>query len=195
MARWMQTSLIVVSLGWLVGCQTVDQERAAQMEDAAAARSEITGSAAPAFMLKNQDGDPVSLADFRGKWLVLYFYPKDDTPGCTCQANEFTELLQEFRDMNAEVVGVSADPPEHHRIFIRKYDLALTLLSDPEHHVMERYGAWSRTLFGERKYGRVTRSSFIIDPRGIVRYHCPEVIPLGHAERLRRKLAELQKAG
>jgi peroxiredoxin Q/BCP len=147
------------------------------------------------FTLQDQDGRNVSLADLRGKWLVLYFYPKDDTPGCTCQATEFTKLLQQFKSMNAAVVGISADPPEHHRIFIRKYKLALTLLSDPEHKVMEQYGAWTKTLFGDRTMGRVTRSSFIIDPQGIVRYHCAEVIPLGHAERLRRKLVELQKAG
>jgi peroxiredoxin Q/BCP len=124
---------------------------------------------------------------------VLYFYPKDDTPGCACQATEFTETLSQFRNMNAMILGVSADSPQSHRLFIEKYGLALTLLSDPNHAVMKRYGAWVESSLGEKKTERVIRSTFIIGPNGLVRYHFPEVIPQGHAERVREKLAELQR--
>ena len=100
------------------------------------------GAAAPAFKLPDQDGTEVTLAGLRGRWVVLYFYPRDDTPGCTTEACEFTEGIEAFRDLDAEVLGCSPDSPEKHRKFIAKYDLGVRLLSDPEHTVMERYGAW-----------------------------------------------------
>ena len=164
----------------------------ASMEQAASERSVFVGSSAPAFELQNQDGESVSLAGQRGKWLVLYFYPKDDTPGCACQATEFTGLLHQFRNMNAEVFGVSEDSPTSHRKFIKKYDLKLTLLSDSSHEVMRQYGAWTVQSIGGKSHGRTIRSTFIIDPKGVIKAHYPEVFPRGHAERVREKLAKLQ---
>ncbi len=185
--------LTVAGLLVLPGCQRTPS--AMSMETAAAGRSEFAGQPAPDFTLMNQDSQPVALSQERGKWVVLYFYPKDDTPGCACEANEFTELLTQFRNMNALVLGISADSPKSHRLFIEKYNLSLTLLSDPNHAVMKRYGAWVESSLGDKKTERVIRSTFIIGPQGTVRYHFPEVIPQGHAERVREKLAELQRGG
>ncbi len=163
-------------------------------EEAASRRSPFLGKPAPDFALKDQAGRTVALDDLRGKWVVLYFYPKDDTPGCTCEATEFTHLLAQFRDMGAEVYGVSEDPPEVHRIFIKQYNLGVDLFSDPDHQVMRRYGAWVDTSLGDSRYERMIRSTVLIGPDGTIRYHWPEVIPTGHAERVRQKLAELQEA-
>jgi thioredoxin-dependent peroxiredoxin len=175
----------------LAGCQA--PSRAAAMEEAAADASPLKNLPAPDFTLADENGKAVALRSLRGQWVVLYFYPKDDTPGCTREATDFTQLLTEFRGMNAQVLGVSADPSAAHRDFIAKYCLKLTLLSDPHHEVMRQYGAWSDSSFNGSPYGRVIRSTFIIDPAGVIRYHMPEVTPEGHAARVRQKLAELQK--
>ena len=164
----------------------------AKMEAAASASSPIVNKPAPTYTLSNQNDQPVNLAGLRGQWVVLYFYPKDDTPGCACQANEFTQLLTEFRKHNAAIYGVSADSPESHRQFIEKYSLKIDLLSDPDHKVMEAYGAWVQAHLGSEGYGRVIRSTVVIDPQGVIRHHWPEVIPEGHAERVREKLIQLQ---
>ena len=153
------------------------------------------GASAPDFTLPDQDEKPVRLSGLRGQWVVLYFYPKDDTPGCACQATEFTALLGQFRELNARVYGVSEDTPERHATFIARYNLGLDLLSDPNHEVMARYGAWVEADAGGYRYGRPIRTTMIIDPQGIIRYHWPEVIPAGHADRVRRKLQQLQAAG
>ena len=188
--------IAMVAAGMLAGCDpalTDDPNQARIMEEAAAERSAIIGQIAPDFSLADQDDQIVRLGDLRGKWLVLYFYPADDTPGCTCQATEFTELLSEFCQMDAQIYGVSTDSIESHRYFIQKYDLKLDLLSDPDHAVMQRYGAWVSSRLGEQEYGRVIRTTLIIDPEGMIRHHWPEVIPVGHAERVRDKLEELQQ--
>jgi peroxiredoxin Q/BCP len=150
------------------------------------------GKKAPAFTLLDQDDKQVSLSDFKGKWVVLYFYPKDDTPGCTTQACEFTDGIEDFVGLNAVVLGCSPDPPEKHRKFIAKHDLGVRLLSDPDHEAMEAYGAW-----GEKNmYGRVTvgviRSTVIIDPEGVVAHRWKRVNAKGHAEKVRERLAQLQ---
>ena len=180
----------------LAGCTTPGSgpvfEKARIQEEAASVRSPIVGLPAPNFTLPDQNGKQVKLEQLRGRWVVLYFYPKDDTPGCTCEATEFTSLLGGFKGMNAGVYGVSADTPEIHRIFIDKFKLSLDLLSDPDHSMMRRYGAWVDAYLGEKKYERVIRSTLLIDPKGVVRYHWPEVIPKGHAERVSEKLAMLQ---
>ncbi len=100
------------------------------------------GAKAPAFELPDQDGVAVSLSSLRWSWVVLYFYPKDDTPGCTTEACEFSEGIEALRDLDAVVLGCSADSPEKHRAFIAKHGLAVRLLSDRDHEVMEAYGAW-----------------------------------------------------
>lgn len=197
MKSWMSILLLVTGLG-IAGCEEMawdnQESKAREMEDAAASRSPITGKPAPDFTLMNQDSKPVQLRDLRGQWVVLYFYPKDDTPGCACQATEFTQLLYDFKDMNATVLGVSADSPSSHQHFIDKYSLKLELLSDPTQRVMQQYGAYVQSSLGDKSYGRVIRSTYLIDPEGIIRYHWPEVIPEGHAQRVRDKLEELQNA-
>lgn len=182
-----------ISFGVLSGCDatskgsdiTIDE-----MEHAGASRSEAVGRKAPPFTLPDQNGTMVSLSELRGRWVVLYFYPKDDTPGCTCQATEFTELLFQFRDMNAVVLGVNADSPESHRAFTEKFDLGYRLLSDPDHSVMKQYGTSVGGVFGGR---RILRQTFIINPDGVIAYHFTEVIPKGHAERVREVLTSLQQ--
>jgi thioredoxin-dependent peroxiredoxin len=154
----------------------------------------LTGSKAPTFTMTDQDGAAVRLGDLAGKWVVLYFYPKDDTPGCTTEACEFTDSIKEFETIAAVVLGCSPDSPASHRKFIAKYSLKVRLLSDPDHEVMERYGAW-----GEKSmYGRVTqgviRSTVIIDPKGVVAHHWPTVKAAGHAAAVREKLVELRAA-
>lgn len=175
------------------GCEHT-MKLAAEHEEAASLRSPLTGKPAPDFTLADQDEKPVTLSDHKGKWVVLYFYPQDDTPGCTCQATEFTELIGDMRNMNAVLYGISADSSETHKVFIEKYELGLNLLSDREHKVMRQYGAWMDSAMGGDAYGRTIRSTFIIGPDGVIRRHWPEVIPEGHALRVKQWLAQLQTA-
>ncbi len=155
-------------------------------------RKKLTGRKAPAFTLPDQDGAKVSLKDLAGSWVVLYFYPKDDTPGCTTEACEFTEGIEAFHDLDAVVLGCSPDPPEKHRRFIAKHGLAVRLLSDEKHQVMEKYGAWGeKKLYGKPVTG-VIRSTVIIDPQGRVARHWPTVKAAGHAAKVREALEELQ---
>ena len=147
---------------------------------------------APRFTLKNQRDEPVRLSDFAGEWVVLYFYPKDDTPGCTTEACEFTAGIAEFRKLDAVVLGCSPDSPERHRNFIKKYRLKVTLLSDPKHTVMEKYGAWGKkTLYGRTSVG-VIRSTVIVDPSGKVAHHWRKVKAAGHAAKVTERLRELR---
>jgi peroxiredoxin Q/BCP len=149
------------------------------------------GKAAPAFKLPNQDGKPVSLADHKGQYVVLYFYPKDDTPGCTVEACEFTAGVKAFEKLDAVVLGVSADSPESHRKFIKKHKLAVTLLSDADKTMMQQYGAYGeKTLYG-RKFMGIIRSTVVIGPDGKVAAHWKKVKAAGHAEKVKEKLAEL----
>ena len=129
------------------------------------------GKAAPAFTLTNQDGDKISLKDLRGRVVILYFYPKDDTPGCTKEACGFRDFNQEIQALDAVILGVSPDSPESHQKFIDKYNLNFDLLSDPDRAVMTRYGA-----FGEKKmYGKtvqgIIRSTVWIGSDGKVKKH------------------------
>jgi peroxiredoxin Q/BCP len=150
------------------------------------------GKPAPSFSLPDQDGRTRKLSEFCGQWVVLYFYPKDDTPGCTIEACEFTEGIRGFTKLDGEVLGCSADSPESHRKFAKKYGLKITLLSDPEHEVMEEYGAWGDKVLYGRKFKGVIRSTVIVDPSGNVAHHWKKVKAKGHAEAVRAKLAELR---
>lgn len=134
---------------------------------------------APSFSLKNQDGELVSLEDFREKWVILYFYPKDDTPGCTTEACDFSKLAEDV-----VVLGVSPDTVASHQKFIAKYDLKLTLLSDPEKVVMKQYGAWGLKKNYGREYEGVIRSTFLIDPSGGLIKAWRNVRAKGHAQRV-----------
>jgi peroxiredoxin Q/BCP len=151
-----------------------------------------TGKKAPAFTLKDNKSESVKLSNFKDQWTVLYFYPKDDTPGCTKEACEFTEDIRSFKKMQAEVVGISPDSPEKHRKFIDKYKLKVRLLSDPEKKVMKKYGAFGKKKMYGKEVEGVIRSTYLIDPKGKVAYSWTGVKAAGHAEKVREKLAELQ---
>ena len=129
------------------------------------------GKAAPEFTLEDAEGKEVSLDDFRGRYVVVYFYPRDDTPGCTKEACGFRDLHDEIRARGAEVLGVSPDGGAAHRKFATKYDLPFTLLCDPGKEVMEPYGAWGeKTMYGKKTVG-VIRSTVIVGPDGTVAKH------------------------
>ena len=152
------------------------------------------GGRAPLFTLPAASGGKVALRDLAGSWVVLYFYPKDDTPGCTKEACEFSSALRDFEKLDAVVYGCSPDSPERHRRFIEKYGLKIDLLSDEKKTVMEKYGAWGeKVLYGRKSIG-VIRSTVIIDPRGKVAYHWKKVRAAGHAEKVRERLGVLQEA-
>lgn len=150
------------------------------------------GAKAPEFCLKNQDGNEVCLRDFSGKWVVLYFYPKDDTPGCTAEACEFTTEFPNFIDMNAVVLGVSADTVEKHKKFVDKHGIGITLLSDPEHKTIESYGAWREKSMCGKKYMGIVRSTVLINPKGEVAYYWDNVKAKGHAKKVKEQIAKLQ---
>jgi len=126
------------------------------------------GAAAPDFELEGDDGSKVRLSELRGKLIVLYFYPKDNTPGCTKQACGFRDSHREYAERGAVVLGVSPDDTASHRKFKEKYSLPFTLLADPEHEIAEAYGAWGEKSFAGKKYMGVIRSTFVIGPDGKV---------------------------
>ena len=136
-----------------------------------------TGTKAPVFTLNDKDGNAVSLADFAGKKVVLYFYPKDNTPGCTRQACAFAAAYEDFKTLDAVVIGVSKDSEASHRKFAEKYGLPFILLSDPELKAIQAYGVWQE----KKNYGKVSmgvvRSTFIIDEKGLVEKVMPKVKP------------------
>ncbi len=152
-----------------------------------------TGALAPAFSLMNADEEPVSLEDFRGKWVVLYFYPKDNTPGCTTEALAFSALKGSFENAGAVILGVSPDSCKRHRNFIEKKSLTIQLLSDPEHHVLEMYGVWQLKKNYGREYYGVVRTSFLIDPDGKVAGIWEKVRVKNHAEAVLNTLLELKE--
>ena len=135
------------------------------------------GTNAPDFTLSDKDGNEVSLSDFLGKKVVLYFYPWDNTPGCTRQACAFAENFEEFRNINVTIIGISKDSVSSHVKFAEKYSLPFVLLSDPEHKVIEAFGAWQeKKNYGKVSFGTV-RSTFVIDENGIIEKVMPKVKP------------------
>ena len=140
------------------------------------------GDKAPSFTLPADGGGKVSLKDFKGKAVVLYFYPKDDTSGCTAEACAFRDALPDFSKVKAEIVGISRDPVKSHDAFKAKYDLPFPLVSDEDGEVCEAYGTWvEKSMYG-RKYMGVERSTFLIDAKGVVRNVWRKVKVPGHAE-------------
>ena len=143
--------------------------------------SPAVGKPAPAFTLVTDEGEVLSLKDLKGQTVVLYFYPKDDTAGCTVEACEFRDLFPRFGKSKAVILGISPDSARKHRNFKRKYDLPFTLLVDVHHAVAERYGVWVEKLFWGRRYMGVERTTFIIAPDGKIRRIFSKVSPEGHA--------------
>ena len=146
---------------------------------------------APDFSLKDQDGKTKTLKDYAGQWLVLYFYPKDDTPGCTTEACSLRDANDELIDLGAQVVGVSKDDQDSHRAFKAKHKLNFTLLSDPTGKTIEAFGAWGTKMFG--KLG-IQRKTFIISPEGDIVKTYGRVTPLGHGKQVIDELKALQAA-
>jgi len=144
---------------------------------------------APDFSLKDNDGKLHSLKDYAGKWLVLYFYPKDDTPGCTVEACSLRDARDDIADLGAEVIGISMDDAVSHEKFKAKHSLNFTLLSDPDRTTIDAYGAWGKKMFGK---DGILRRTFIIDPKGTVIKVYGRVTPLGHGEQIVQELKRLQ---
>ena len=149
------------------------------------------GTPAPDFTLEDQSGSSHTLSEQRGKWVVVYFYPKDDTPGCTKEACSFRDALPRFQDIGAMVYGVSADDRGSHEKFARKYDLNFPLLVDPEKHVLNAYGAYGEKSMYGKKYMGVLRVTYLVDPEGKVARVWPKVKPEDHADEVRAAIAEL----
>ncbi|GEA25864.1 putative peroxiredoxin bcp [Microcystis aeruginosa NIES-4325] len=150
------------------------------------------GQKAPEFATPNQRGEISKLADFAGQWLVLYFYPKDNTLGCTAEAIDFTALSPQFQQLNAVILGVSPDSAKSHCRFIEKHNLTIQLLSDTEHQLAEIYQVWGLKKFMGKEYMGIKRSTFLIDPQGNIAYIWSNVKVKAHAEAVLKKLEELQ---
>jgi peroxiredoxin Q/BCP len=144
------------------------------------------------FALQNQDGKRVTLDDFSGKWLVVYVYPKDDTPGCTIQGKSFTATKQEFDDANIAVVGVSADDVASHKDFCNKFSFTIDLLADPNHQLLSAAGVGQSDYKGTMYWDR---TSFVIDPQGNLRKTYLKVNPEGHERVLLNDIKEMQTKG
>jgi thioredoxin-dependent peroxiredoxin len=142
------------------------------------------GDVAPAFTVPDQNGNPVSLSDFRGKRVVLYFYPKDDTSGCTVQACDLRDHAEEFDARGAIVLGVSPDSPTSHTKFREKYELPFTLLADVDHRIAEQYGVWIEKKNYGRTYWGNERTTFVIDEAGRILKVLPRVKPAEHVDRV-----------
>jgi peroxiredoxin Q/BCP len=149
-------------------------------------------SIAPDFCLPNQDDVEICLRDLRGKWIVLYFYPKDNTPGCTTEACDFSEAAPDFSTLNAVIIGVSADSTAKHRDFIDKKDLSITLLSDESTSMMQEYGVWALKKNYGKEYMGIVRSTLIINPEGVIKAVWKNVKVKEHARIVKEKLEGLQ---
>ena len=146
------------------------------------------GDKAPDFSLMSSDGKTISLKDFRGKKIVLYFYPKDDTPGCTKEACSFSENLARVRKKGAEVFGISADSLKSHQKFVEKYELSFRLLSDESKEMIRMYDVWKQKSFLGKKYMGIERTTFIIDEQGRIAHIFSKVKVAGHTEEVLEKL-------
>ncbi len=150
------------------------------------------GDAIPDFCLPNQDEEEICFRDIKGRWTVIYFYPKDNTPGCTTEACDFTAALPDFTEMKAMILGVSPDSPKKHRNFIEKKELKITLLADEEKELCKSFGMWQLKKFMGREYMGVVRSTFLISPEGKLAYKWEKVRVKNHVQEVKEKLIELQ---
>lgn len=149
-----------------------------------------TGHIAPDFNFTNNDGENIKLSDFRGKKVVLYFYPKDDTPGCTKEACGFRDDYDEILETGAVVIGISGDNDKSHEKFRLKYNLPFFLASDPEHIVSDAYGTWGLKKMLGKSYMGIIRSTYIIDENGVITKVFPKVTPEGHSREVLNALKE-----
>ena len=153
----------------------------------------VIGNQAPAFSLPNQDEVEISLRDLEGKWIVLYFYPKDNTPGCTTEACDFTTAVPFFDALGAVILGVSPDSPKTHRSFSEKQNLDITLLADVTTDVAQAYGVWQMKKNYGKEYMGIVRSTFLINPEGKIAHIWNNVKVAGHAQVVKEMLVSLQK--
>ena len=147
---------------------------------------------APEFCLPNQDDIEICLRDLKGKWVVLYFYPRDNTPGCTTEACEFTAAAPDFSDLDAIILGVSADTTKKHRNFIEKKELGITLLSDEDTSMMQEYGVWQLKKNYGKEYMGIVRTTLIINPEGVVKALWEKVRVKEHVAKVQEELTRLQ---
>ena len=147
------------------------------------------GDAAPAIQVEDDKGQPFSLASLKGKNVVLYFYPKADTPGCTKESCEFRDFSKKFAKLNAEIVGVSPDQSDAQERFIAKYGLPFTLVPDPDHAIAEAYGVWKEKKNYGRTYMGIERTTVVVDPQGKIAKIFPKVRVEGHVEKVLASLA------
>ena len=150
------------------------------------------GDTAPNFCLPDPERGEICLEDQRGNWVILYFYPKDNTSGCTLEALEFTAAEDEFKEKNAIILATSPDSLRSHTKFRDRHALSINLLSDPEKKTLQAYGAWQLKKMYGREYMGVQRSTYIIDPEGKIAHIWPKVRVKGHVEAVMEKLVELQ---
>lgn len=151
-----------------------------------------TGTLAPDFLLMDQSGAPHRKSDYAGRWLLIYFYPKDDTPGCTKEACGLRDRWSELQNLGCAVLGVSADSSESHAKFLTKHSLPFTLLSDPKHEMLQAYGAWQqKSMYGKFFMG-IARISFLVDPDGRIAKAYPKVNAAAHADEVIRDLSALR---
>ncbi len=148
------------------------------------------GQAFPQFELDNQDGQPTKLGDFAGQWLVVYVYPKDDTPGCTIQGKSFTASKQDFDNANIKVLGLSEDDVESHKNFCNKFSFTIDLLSDPQHALLNQLEVGQKEFNGAKYWNR---TSFVVDPEGTLRKVYENVTPTGHEQVLLEDIKQLQQ--
>lgn len=148
------------------------------------------GSSAPTFTLPNQDGKDISLSDFLGRWIVVYFYPKDDTPGCTDEACSFRDANSELTDAGITVIGISKDTVASHKKFADKYNLNFHILADPATEVIQAYGAWQEKSMYGKKYLGIQRSTILVNPEGKVAQVFPKVTPKNHATEILKAIQE-----
>jgi peroxiredoxin Q/BCP len=148
------------------------------------------GKKAAAFCLPDAEGTTICLDSYRGKWVILYFYPRDNTPGCTIEAMQFNAALEKFADIGAQVIGISADSPESHQKFAEKHNLSVLLLSDTEHAMLTAYDSWKpKNMFG-REFLGTQRDTFLINPEGMIVAVWRRVSPQGHAEEVKEVLLQ-----
>ena len=140
------------------------------------------GDKVPSFELQDADGKTVKSSEFKGKKFVVYFYPRDFTPGCTIEADEFSKEYKKFQKIGATIIGISTDSVESHKKFVEKMGIPYVLLSDPESEVSKKFGVWGKKQFMGREYMGIQRSTFLVDEKGKIFKVYPSVKPKGHAE-------------